>query len=346
MLTDLVIRDLALIDRAAVAFDPGLNVVSGETGAGKTLLVASLELLLGQTPRGGAARWVREGAREARVEGRFELDGPASERVRATLRSHLPDLAADRAADGARMEVILGRALGVDGKTRAFVDQRPVPLRALKAIAPDLIEVHGQNDHQRLLDPVEQTALTDDFAGTGVERGAYLAARELWRTRSARLHDLDTRQRERTDRLDLLRFQAHELENAGLEMGERERLEGERRLLRDADEVAGDLDAFLAQVSEGEGALVDRMGPLDRLLARWAEAFDELAPAMEDLRASAVHLSEASARITSFRDGIEANPARLEEIETRLVELDGLERKHATDQAGLMTRMEELVAEV
>ncbi len=152
MLTELVIRDLALIERVELSFSAGLNVITGETGAGKSLLVGALELLLGERAKPGI---VRDGAARAEVEGRFRIaPGPATEPVVRWLRNHLSLVVDDCEEQGEdeEREIVLGRTVGADGKTRGYVNQRAVTIKVLRELALRLFEIHGQNDHQKLLD--------------------------------------------------------------------------------------------------------------------------------------------------------------------------------------------------
>ncbi len=349
MLLELSIRDLALIEAAELRFGPGLNVITGETGAGKSLLVAALELLLGETPRGGAAGWVRKGAEEARVEGRVAIAGAAAiARVRDHLAVELPEIAAafEAAVENDEAELVVGRSLTRAGRTRAHVDQRPVPRRALRALAPLLFEIHGQNDHQRVLDPAEQLRLLDAYGGLDAFRDDVAAARAAWLALKERSERLEAERAERRDRLDLLRFQREELERAELSAGEQAGLEGERRLLRNAGELRGELDGLVEELSEGDAALLDRLRGAERALARWEAEFRALAPAAEDLRSAALHVEEASAALSSFKSGVEDDPLRLEAVEERLSELERLERKYGTDEAGLTARRDELAGEI
>ncbi len=334
MLTELVIRDLALIEEAQVAFGPGLNVVSGETGAGKTLLVTSLELLLGLAPRGGLGALVRKGAAEARVEGRFELgDAERRRRLAARVARELPELELE--LEG---ELILGRRVTADGRSRAHVDQRPVPLRALRALAPLLLEIHGQNEHQALLEPAEQLRLYDGFAAAEAALGAYREAREGWlalRREGARVRaEADLRR----ERIDLLRHQQAELEGARLRAGEHAELAAERALLRRAGELRGVLGRWCDALYEGEGALRDTLGQAEGELERWEGVLGTLAAVLEDVRAARVHVEEAGAALRSRLDAVVEDPARLEGVEERLAELERLQAKYRADEDGLLER--------
>ncbi|MFT5690184.1 MAG: DNA repair protein RecN (Recombination protein N), partial [Planctomycetota bacterium] len=275
MLIELSVRDLALIEAVTVELTPGLNVVTGETGAGKSLFVGALEMLLGLAPKGGAAQWVRKGAKQARVEGRLVIsDAEMRARLERALQKECPEILESwREEQGSsdECELVIGRTLTKEGRTRAHLDQRPVPLRALRAVAPLMLEIHGQNDHQRLLLPGEQRRLVDDFGGLGKSVDSYRAAREVWRVLLAKSKRAEEEEAERRDRLDLLRYQASELFEARLVPGEGADLREERALLRSAGDLGGDLGGMLQAFSGEEGAMLDRLKSADHSLEKWSE---------------------------------------------------------------------------
>jgi DNA repair protein RecN (Recombination protein N) len=345
MLTELVIRDLALIESAEVELSPGLNALTGETGAGKSLFVGALELLRGETPpggaaspRGGAASLIRRGASQARVEGRFLLEERGVvERVAACLRQELPELAEEAlaAGSGPSLELILGRTLGADGRTRAHVCQRPVPLRALAKVAGLVLEIHGQNDHQRLLDPAEQLRLADSFAGLETAVEEYRRCRAVWSAKKDELERRNERAEERAERLELLRFQRQELREAQPAAGEHAALLEERELLRGANELRLQLGGLVQDLYEADGAALDRVKSAGHVLERWAERLPRLAGALEALREAEVHLADVRGVVGSLLDGIGDDPARLETVEARLAELERLARKYRTSEEEL-----------
>ncbi|HEX6883966.1 MAG TPA: DNA repair protein RecN [Planctomycetota bacterium] len=350
MLTELVIRDLALIEAAEVELAAGLNALTGETGAGKSLFVGSLELLRGETPRGGAASWIRKGATQARVEGRFQAADPSVlARVAACLREELPELAEELGCDTkvpAALELILGRTLGQDGKTRAHVNQRPVPLRALGKLAALLLEIHGQNDHQRLLDPAELTRLFDAFAGLERLVTEYARLRAAWLARRDELLHVEERAEERRERLELLRFQRAELREAKLAENEPAALLEEREVLRSAGELGTQLGAVVAALLESDDAALDRVKSSGRVLERWSERLPSLAPALEALRSAEVHLADVAGAVRTLLDGVADDPARLEAVEARLAELERLAKKYRTSAGELGEVLATLEAEL
>lgn len=345
MLVELIIRDLAIIEHAALSLGPGLNAISGETGAGKSLLVGALELLLGTRPKPGR---VRTGADKAVVEGRFLVaSGREGASVARWARRHMPQLLQEwsRAADDEH-ELILGRSVFADGRTRAYVNNRPVTREALADLAPRLFEIHGQNDHQKLHDASEQMRLVDGFAKLEEQVAGYRAAREAWRERVETALRLRAEEATRRDTLELARFQLGELKAAAPRAEERAELEPERDLLRHATTLKEGLARVVGELVESDEALLDRLRSLARTVDGWRAQVSALGSAAESLEAALVHLDDASRSLQSLAERMEADPARLEEIEARLAELDRLERKHHTDGAGLVERMRELEAQI
>jgi DNA repair protein RecN (Recombination protein N) len=347
VLVELHIRDLALIEALDLTFGPGLNAITGETGSGKSLLVGALEALLGQRPKGGPKGWVRSGAARARVDGRFLLaSGPLSARVSSWLAEHLPEIPAEWEEDGEEGELVLSRTLGADGRTRAYVNHRPVTRRVLSRLARILFEIHGQNDHQRLLEPSEQRRLVDAMGEHEELFARYRDIRAGWLRAAARARELDETRKTRKRRLTDLLFQKDELESAGLSSGERRSLSDERQVLRAAEDLGRELRGVLDALSEGDDAALDRMRGAERTLDRWRGRIGRLEGATGEVREALGHLEEACHALLSFADEVEANPARLEEVETRLAELDRLERKYGANEDELIELSGELAVEI
>lgn len=358
MLVDLSIRDLALIEAAELTFGPGLNVISGETGAGKSLLVGALELALGARARVGGGGQVREGAQEARVEARFEFQrvqngsaaasdcALAADRALAIgvwLEHNLPDFVEDWDASH---ELILGRTITSEGRTRARINQRPVALKSLRDLAALFLEIHGQNDHQKLCEADEQMRLVDAYAGAANQLGGYREARRSWLGAVALFKEFHNARDDRRDRLDLLRFQVGELADAQLIPGEIESLKVERELLRHGEELRGELGGVTQDLSESDGALLDQVRSMERTVSSWQSRVEGLKEPSESLREAVVYLEEAAAGLVTFTDSIEVDPGRLEEVEERLNELERLCAKFGGDEAGLTDLAIRLEAEL
>lgn len=343
MLLELSLQDLALFERAALEFGGGLNAVTGETGAGKSLVVDALELLLGSRAK---AAMVRKGADRARVEGRFllPLDG-YGEVVAMWLREFLPE-ALDEGDDEGELELILTRTIGQDGRSRAHVNHRPVTQKLLKELAARLVEIHGQNDHQRLFEPAEQLRLVDAFGGLAGALTGYREQRSRWLGLAEELEALEERESERLQRLDLIRFQATELMEAHPSAAEAEALRAERSVLRHAAELHSELGSVLHDLSESDQAALDILRGAERVVSSWAGKVAGLEEPAEELREAALHLEEAARGLSGFFDGVEDDPGRLEAAEARLGSLERLERKYGTDVEGLERRRGELEAEL
>jgi DNA repair protein RecN (Recombination protein N) len=339
MLTDLALENLALFDRAALELGLGLNAITGETGAGKSLIVGALELLLGERPRTGI---VRTGAEEARVEGRFLL---AAEHARGrelceALADVAPTVLEDWSSLGAKdeRELVLARAVGNSGRTRAWINHRPATLAALKRVAGLLVEIHGQNDHQRLFEPAEQTRVLDAFGGTGDLAERWRAARTAYEAARAELADFDRRALERAERLDLLRFQAQELEAARITPEQHAELLAERDRLRWAEDLGRDLGGVARGLAGEDGGALDELRRARRVIEGWTARVGELGEMQRELELSLAHAEDASAGLERFLANLEADPSRLETVEERLYRLESLRKKHRTDIAGLIER--------
>lgn len=339
MLVELVIENLALIERASLSLGAGLNVITGETGAGKSLLIDALELLMGQRAR---AALVRKGADKARVEGRFlvERDGVGG-LVAAWLEEHLPQVLEECEAEGGgeELELILTRTLGRNGKSAAHVNHRPVTQRILRELAAKLVEIHGQNDHQKLFEPAEQIRLLDTFGELDDALAGYRERRAGWLALADELERLESGEAERLQRLDLLRFQLGELSDADPSVAERDALVAERAVLRNAEELLRTIGGLAAELAQSDRAVLDTLRRAERVVDGWRERVEGLAGAGDALRESALHLEDAAGALASFVDGVEANPARLEEVEARLADFEHLERKYRTNMAGLELRV-------
>jgi DNA repair protein RecN (Recombination protein N) len=357
MLTELTIRDLALIESASLSFQGALNVITGETGAGKSLLIDALELLLGRRARPGL---IRAGAERARVEGRFVVQGLGREgygaQVENWLADQLPEVLADWREEcefqgkdgdaGLDLELILTRTLSRDGRSSAHVNHRPVTQKVMRELASQMVEIHGQNDHQRLFEAAEQRALLDTFGGLEDALAGYRERRASWLEEAQRLEEFESQEADRLERLDLLRFQISELSDLAPQTGEVIGLQEERELLRHAGELSTELAGILGSLSEHDGAALDRVRLAERQLDQWRARVPGLDDAVASLREVSAHLEDAVADLVSFADGVEANPARLEMVEERLSSLERLMRKFRTDGDGLAQKHAELSHEL
>ena len=357
MLTELTIRDLALIESASLSFQGALNVITGETGAGKSLLIDALELLLGRRARSGL---IRAGAERARVEGRFIVQGLGrtgyGALVEKWLADQLPEVLEEWREErefhgtdgegGLDLELILTRTLSKDGRSSAHINHRPVTQKVMRELASQLVEIHGQNDHQRLFEAAEQRALLDTFGGLDDTLAGYRERRAVWLEGAQRLEEFESQEADRLERLDLLRFQISELSDLAPQNGEVLGLQEERELLRHAGELSTELGGILGSLSEHDEAALDRVRLAERQLEQWRGRVPGLDDAAASLREVSAHLEDAVANLVSFADGVEANPQRLEMVEERLSSLERLMRKFRTDGDGLAQKHAELGEEL
>jgi DNA repair protein RecN (Recombination protein N) len=322
VLRELRIENLLLIERAELRFTDGLNAITGETGAGKTILAHSLDLLMGGKAR---PQIVRPGADEAYVEGVFT---PPKDLLED------PELAelADRLPEGTD-ELVLGRRISSRGRTSAFVSHRSASAADLRALGPRLLAFYGQHEHRKLVLSSAQLAILDGFAGSDHldrrtrYRSAHAEVVHLASER-ARLRERDgARERE----LDLLRYELAEIEEVAPDPSEEDDLEAERGRLRHAEGLRGAAAGALAAIAGTEEDLGGARAGLGAAQAELAAArgVDRALDELDDrVAAVAVELDDAASSLRAYLDRIEPDPVRMEQVEGRLHELDRLKRKH------------------
>jgi DNA repair protein RecN (Recombination protein N) len=340
VLHELRIENLLLIERAELRFAGGLNAITGETGAGKTILAHSLDLLMGGRAR---PQIVRPGADEAYVEGVFALpEGLFEEPELADLRQRLPEIAD---------EIVLGRRIAASGRTSAFVQGRFASAGDLRALGPRLLAFYGQHEHRKLVLASAQLEILDGFAG-----GEHLERRGHYRQAHAEVAGLERdlaalseREGARERDLDLFRFELAEIEAVAPDPGEEREFDAERARLRHADGLrvaaGGALAAIAGADHEGGGA----RGPLGEAEAGLAtvDGVDATLDAIADqVRALTVELDDAASALRAYLEGVEAEPDRLETVEERLQAVDRLKRKHGGSVEAVLAHAEHCRAEI
>lgn len=333
MLSELRIRDLALLESVDLELSPGLNVVSGETGEGKSLLFLAISLLLGARARQGL---VRKGAGKAVIEGRFALD----EDRRSRLRRHT-DLLEDEAE-----EICLRRVVNEEGKSRAYVDGALCPVGVLARLGRELVDVHGQRDAQSLCRSGEQRVALDRYAGLDSRARAYA---EDWRALDeamTTLQDWDATDSARSERAGYLRFQIRELEEAAVATGEEDELESRLRLLSRAGELGGLLERSATVLSEGESATASAASRLARELSDLVGDDPALQPLAQRLESLGLEAEDLGRECAQHAGRIDHDPEALRRTEDRLAAIRSLARRHRTTGDGLVERLAELRAEL
>ncbi len=318
------ISDFAIIDSLEVAFGPGLNVLTGETGAGKSIIFEAINLTLGGR---GRADLVRSGARDAVVESVFELPStPAGQRARAALE----EAGIDVPADG---ELIVRRRISASGRSRLYLNGALATAATLSSITGSLVNIHGQHAQQTLLKPSTHLGLLDDFAGLTGERGALGHLTAELREADEELETHRTGARERAQRADLLRFQVEELERAALSAGELESIEEELPRLRNADRLGALGRGVYEALYGGEGSIIENLGESIRNLERLIELDPSQAPLLAQAASARAEVESLADSLRDYADSIELDPERLEALEIRRSLLRELLRKYGNNEA-------------
>ncbi len=339
MLVELDIRDFALIAAARVDFAEGLNVLSGETGVGKSLLVHALAFLVGGK---ASPQLLRSGAKEAEVCGTFVL--PSRETARAVEAIVAVELDPDQQAGSASSPLLLRRAYSSAGVSRAYVNGRPAAVQQLREIGALLVDLHGQHEHQSLLSPSTQIDVLDRFSGAEAKREAYESRYRTLREDEARLAALRASAADRAGRLELLGHHAREIELAHPVPGETERLEAERVRLANLGRIAEAVASAYAELHEAEGAILGRLKRVERDLARVSDLDGALRPHAEALAEAGARISDAAFALGRY--GGEADGEALVRVEERIDLLRGLLAKHGPTVEDLMRRKAEIDREI
>jgi DNA repair protein RecN (Recombination protein N) len=329
MLVELRAENYAVIDHAIAVFGPGLNLLTGETGAGKSILVDALALLMGGK---SSADVVRHGADKAVVACVYEST-PGAEAILE-----------ENGIDSEGADIILRREILANGKGRVFVNNQPATVAVLKQLAPELALVHAQTETLSSFDQAQQRILLDRFAGISGE--AVAAAYARWRAAADKLNDLLQGEQDRLRMVDLWSYQSKEIEAAHLEAGEDEALETEKRVLANAEKLyAAAMGAFDQLYEGGASAEVSLRAALRNVeeLARYDNRFTESVQQLSSARAT---LSDLSASLRDYAEGINASPERLAEIEDRLALLDRLKRKYGKTVAEVIAFGQDVAAKL
>lgn len=315
MLTELRIRNYAVIDDTHVDLGPGLNVLSGETGAGKSIIVGALSLLLGER---ATADVIRAGEDRAVVEGVFDLPGDPAFRTRCD------ELGIDLSDDC----LILRRELQREGRNRAWVNGSPATAGLIGELGGALVDLHGQHEHQALLRPVPQRTIVDDYAGAGGLAAQVRSAWEALRDSRSELEQVRQRVAEARESADLLDRKAREIESANIELGEEETLTAEIRRLEHSEELLALSDELHEAIYGGEFAVVDRLGGLRKAL----DSLLRIDPGANDLEKlfeeSRTTLDELGRRLRDYRFAVEHDPGRMAALRQRQDLLYRLRRKY------------------
>lgn len=329
MLLSMRVKNLALVEQARLEWGPGLNVVTGETGAGKSILIGALKLLLGER---ADRKWIRAGTDACGAEAVFDVSALAD------LPPLLVELGLPPAEDG---QLIVRRIVKESGVGQNLVNDTPVTLQALKRLGERLVDMHGPYDHQSLLNPQFQLDVLDAYGGLDRERAVcrekHGAVVELEAQRAA----LQGGDEEVAARLDLLNFRIKELEEAKPEAGEDDAVAREHAVASHAQRILELGQGILNALQDGEGNAFDALAGAQRAMDELARLLPEAGEWKNEARAAAQQLQALAEAMRGALDRVEADPARLDWLEQRLATYQRLKRKYGADAAGLVTLLDD-----
>ena len=331
MLQSLGIHHFAIIDELRVEFAPGLNIITGETGAGKSILISAVNLLMGGR---ATADLIRTGADEARVEASFHVDDPI------VLRE-LDDMGL---RDGHALAI--QRVVSRSGRNRVWVNGSPATVGMLGRLAPRLIDVSGQHEHHSLLDSDTHLGLVDAHGDHGKLVLEMSRAYRAYARAHTDVEALAAKESSRLAREDYLRFQLNELQTAAVQRGEEEALSTQRQVLSAAEELGAAARFGYERLYAADGAVAELLGAVIERVRAAAQVDESLEVIVKSLGAAHIEVQEAARELQQYGDRADVDPARLEEIETRLAQLQGLRKKHGTDCDGLVELTERLLGEL
>jgi DNA repair protein RecN (Recombination protein N) len=329
MLRELTIRNLAVLEEGRVAFAAGLNVLTGETGAGKSIVIDALLLVRGARVQ---AELIRTGAETASVEAVFEV--PSSGPVAAIL-----DEAGHVAADGL---LVIKRELSRSGRHRVFVNDSAATAGLLERLGDLLVEIHGQHEHQRLMEPARQLDLLDRFAGCEEARLRLGALWRRWNTARSELARIRDEAREGVRKEELYRWELSEIDSVQLRDGEEDELRGERRRLQNAERIYAGLQEVMALLQEDAQAAGARLGRAASLLRELSRFDPDVGAPIEALEGAQAYVEDAVARARALRDRAVMDPDRLRLIDERLDAIGAIKRKYGETPAAVSAYRDEI----
>jgi DNA repair protein RecN (Recombination protein N) len=313
VLHELVVEDYAVVDRLRVRFHAGLNLLTGETGSGKSIIVDALGLLLGGR---ASSDMIRSGKDRARVSGVFDPGSKAAKVLEAA------------GFDATETDLVLDREIQSNGKSRVYVNNRPASVALLKELAPHLGDIHGQHDQQLLFEASAQLGMLDSFAQTGAQRARVREMFGEWKRVTADIAEIESADQEKLRMLDLWQFQRNEIEAAALRAGEDAGLEAERRVQQNAGRLLDTAGAAFEALYESPESALSIVKSVTRKLDDLARIDGQMDSMRQSLEPALAAIEDVSGSLRDYLGRLEADPARLEEIETRLAALDKLKRKY------------------
>lgn len=333
MLTELHIENIAVIERADIEPGPGLNVLTGETGAGKSIVIDSLEAILGAR---ASRELVRTGAQNAAVSAVFDDERAARWLVEHDLEpvgQYDPDT-----GEGER--IVIRRRISAEGKSSALVNGENVTAAELRQLGALLLDIHGQNDGRQLMDETRHRDYLDGFAGLAPQLERQGRLYEEYRQALSALRKLEMTEAERERREREYRMTADELAAANIRPGEEEQLLARRELLRNSEKLTEALDAAYEALYGGEDSAAEQAGNASGWTERAVSLAPELDEALAEIESARASIEDAAERLRDFRESLDFSPGEYDALETRLSQLRRLEKKYGADEAGLAALLE------
>ena len=330
MLIELRVENYAVIDSVVVPFGAGLNLLTGETGAGKSILIGALSLLLGEK---ASSDIVRHGTEKAVVSAVFEAASVA-----------VAEVLAANGMDGDETQIIVRREIAANGKSRVFVNNQPATVAVLKQLAPHLAVIHAQNESVLAFDPPARLALLDSAAALDTETVAQ--SYQAWLEVRQRIGELERDEQDRLRMLDLWNFQAKEIESVRPEPGEDRKLEAEKRVLANAERLYQAAMAGYDALYEGAASAISSLRAAMKQIEELARFDPKFQQSLGDLDSVRITVEDLAETLRGYAEGIDASPERLAEVEDRLAALDRLRRKYGKSIDDVLVYGEEIRSKI
>jgi len=330
MITRLYVENFAIIDRIEVSFQPGFNVITGETGAGKSIVIEALGLALGER---GNTDMIRTGMNRTIVECEVAISDGRQNEIRNILESE--DIPAE-------FPLILRRELRNNGRSRAFINDTPCAVNVLKSVGDLVVDMHGQHEHQSLLNQDTHITFLDEYAGHQELLSEVQDRYNQWTKADAELRALKKKQRELSEKEDLYSFQLKEIRSVKPDPGELEDLEQERKILSNSQRIAELVQGLQQMLYEGESSVYDQLVMAEHNLRELAQIDESVAEYSEECNSATVTIKEIGNFLNQYGDDIESEPGRLNQIEERIVALRKLMKKYGPTLEDVITYQEKI----
>ncbi len=324
MLSFLKIRNLALVEDVTWELAPGLVGVTGETGAGKSIIVGALKLILGER---ADRSLIRTGQDACTVEASFHLQSTA------VVDAVLEEAGMEPCQDG---ELLIKRTVSASGANKQFVNCSPVTIQVLKGLGEFLVDLHGPHDHQSLNSQERQLEMLDKFAALEDLTGSYEDAWKQWRSTLTELDELENSERAGSQQIDMLKFQVNEIAAANLKPGEEEEIESRHRIAANGARLAELCGAITSRLSDGDGSVIDALREIGRSIHDLEKIDPGTAAMFEGFKSAQIELTELESSVQDYADDLETDPAELARLDQRIHTIQTLKRKYGSTVAAIL----------